>query len=84
MTSSPTYLTEQQLADRLQIELGQVQKLRRAKGWPHMLFGRNIRYTEAQVAAIEKIQTVRPSGAEIALRAVQEEMARNGRSPRRS
>lgn len=48
-----TLITEPELADRLQIDVEKVAKLRRTRKWPHVRLGRfEVRYTEAQVEQI--------------------------------
>jgi len=51
--------TPAEMADILKIEEREVEALRRRHRWPHVKAGRkNIRFTDAQVAAIIAIHTV--------------------------
>ena len=52
------YLTDADLADRLGATEAQVVKLRQRYGWPHLKFGRRVRYTEADVKRIEQMHHV--------------------------
>jgi hypothetical protein len=52
------YLTDADLAERLGATEAQVVKLRQRYGWPHLKFGRRIRYTEADVKRIEAMHHV--------------------------
>lgn len=47
------FLTETDLADKLGVPESTVSEWRRRYGWPHMKIGRQVRYTEADVRAIE-------------------------------
>ena len=52
------YVTEAELAEHLKLPVEKVADLRKRRRWPHLRFGRwDIRYTEAQVAEVERIQT---------------------------
>ena len=53
-----TYLTDADLAERFGEPVTKVEKWRRQYGWPHMKVGRQVRYTEADVAEIERIHHV--------------------------
>ncbi len=59
------FLTEAELAERLNVSELKVREWRRQYGWPHVKIGRQVRFTEADVAAIERQHRVdgeRPSG----------------------
>jgi excisionase family DNA binding protein len=59
------FLTEQQLAERLGIAVDKVAEWRRRYGWPHLKIGREVRFTEADVRAIEaqhRVTSERPGG----------------------
>ncbi len=51
-------LTEKDLAEILQTSAAQVAKWRRAKNWPHVRLGRDVRYRPEQVRDIIDGQTV--------------------------
>lgn len=52
------YLTDADLAERLGEEESKVAAWRQRYGWPHMKLGRQVRYTEADVRAIEALHHV--------------------------
>lgn len=54
----PAYLTDADLAERFDEPEWKIAKWRQRYGWPHMKFGRQVRYTEADVAAIERLHRV--------------------------
>lgn len=58
-----TFLTEADLAEKLGEPEEKVAEWRRRYGWPHMKIGRRIRYTEADVRAIEARHHVEPPAA---------------------
>jgi excisionase family DNA binding protein len=47
-----TFLTEADLANELGVSEEKVAEWRRRYGWPHVKFGRQIRFSEADVRAI--------------------------------
>lgn len=53
-----TYLTDADLAERFGEPVAKIEKWRRRYGWPHFKVGREVRYTEADVAAIERLHHV--------------------------
>lgn len=54
-------ITEAQLADDFGISREKAAELRRKRKWPHVKLGRfEVRYTQAQVAAIVAMQTATP------------------------
>lgn len=52
------YLTDADVAEKLKIDEEKVPEWRRRYGWPHLKVGRIIRYTEADLRAIEAIHHV--------------------------
>jgi uncharacterized protein YjcR len=52
------YLTDADLAERLGVADRKVAEWRQRYGWPHMKVGRQVRYTEADIEAIERMQRV--------------------------
>ena len=48
-----TFLTESDLAGVLGVSETKVREWRRQYGWPHVKIGRQVRFTEADVRAIE-------------------------------
>lgn len=52
------YLTDADVAARLKIEESKAAEWRRRYGWPHLKLGRQIRYTEADLRAIEALHHV--------------------------
>ena len=54
-------LTEEELAEQLRLPLRRVRELRLKHGWPHTKFGREIRYTGAQVQQILNLHAVEMS-----------------------
>lgn len=61
------YETDATLAERFGVPEWKVAKWRLRYGWPHMRVGRLVRYTEADVAAIERMHHVDPAPADPAL-----------------
>lgn len=55
-----SFLTEQDLADRLGVPESTVTEWRRRYAWPHMKIGKRVRYSEADVKAIELQHHVKP------------------------
>lgn len=56
------YVTEEELAERIGVPVEKVANLRVRNRWPYLRFGRyDIRFTDAQVVEIERIQTVTPT-----------------------
>lgn len=55
------FITEADLARRLGVEVERVTEWRRMYAWPHLKIGRQVRYTEADVRAIEAMHHVEPS-----------------------
>jgi excisionase family DNA binding protein len=53
-----SFLTEAELADRLGETEDKVSEWRRRYGWPHLKFGRQVRFTEEDVRAIVAIHHV--------------------------
>ncbi len=47
------FLTEADLADRLGVTENKVTDWRRQYGWPHIKIGRQVRFSESDVRAIE-------------------------------
>ena len=59
------YLTDADLADRFGEPEQKIKKWRLQYGWPHLKIGRQVRYTEADVAEIEakhRVRSERPEG----------------------
>ncbi|MFS3128655.1 helix-turn-helix domain-containing protein [Nocardioides sp. Bht2] len=54
-----TYFTEAELAGRLGLSLNTVRTLRQQHDWPHLRFGRAVRYTEEQIERIDSLQAWR-------------------------
>lgn len=50
-------LTEAELAELLKMPLATVGDLRKRENWPHLRFGRSVRYTAEQVAEIVRTHT---------------------------
>lgn len=57
------WLTEPEVAAKLKITERQAADWRLRYHWPHIKVGRQIRYTEADLAAIERIHHVAPEKA---------------------
>lgn len=58
-----TYLTDADLAERLGVTTAKAIEWRKHYRWPHMKIGRQVRYTEADVLAIEAMHHVKPKRA---------------------
>lgn len=59
------FITEAELADELDETVEKVAEWRRRYGWPHIKIGRQVRFTEADVRAIQSmhhVESERPSG----------------------
>jgi uncharacterized protein YjcR len=52
------FLTDADLAEKLGEPEAKVVEWRRRYGWPHLKIGRQVRYTEADVRAIEALHHV--------------------------
>lgn len=52
------FITEADLAKRLETDVAHVAEWRRRYGWPHLKIGREVRFTEADVTAIEALHHV--------------------------
>lgn len=52
------YLTDADLAELFGEPEWKIAKWRQRYGWPHLKVGRQVRYTEADVAAIERLHRV--------------------------
>lgn len=60
-----TFITEADLAERLGVAETKVTEWRRQYNWPHIKIGRQVRFTEADVQAIQTLHHVtadRPAG----------------------
>lgn len=59
------FITEADLAERLGVTEAKVTEWRRQYGWPHLKIGRQVRFTEADVQAIERqhrVDSSKPAG----------------------
>lgn len=59
-----TFRTETELAELLGIPVERAAEHRRRYGWPHLKIGREVRYTESDVRAIEAKHHVSPERPE--------------------
>lgn len=59
-----TFLTESDLAERLGVPESTVTEWRRRYSWPHMKIGKRVRFSEADVRAIELQHHVKPAKAD--------------------
>lgn len=58
-------LTHADIADRLKLPVSTVVELRKREGWPHVRFGKAVRFTEAQYAEIVATHVVSETPAEV-------------------
>lgn len=56
-----SYLTEADLGERLGADEATVGEWRRRYSWPHIKIGRQVRFSEADVRAIESMHHVEPT-----------------------
>lgn len=58
------FITEAELAERLGEDEDKVSEWRRRYRWPHIKIGRQVRFTEADVRAIQAMHHVEPKRPE--------------------
>ena len=58
-------LTHADIADRLKLPVSTVVELRKREGWPHVRFGKAVRFTEEQYAEIVATHVVSEAPAEV-------------------
>lgn len=63
--TSEARLTHADLAERLNLPLSTVVDLRRREGWPHVRFGKSVRFTEEQFAEIVATHVVMKKPTEV-------------------
>ena len=60
-----SFITEAALAEALGASEAQVTEWRRRYNWPHVKIGRQVRFTEADVRAIESLHHVTPKADDV-------------------
>lgn len=58
-------LTHADIAERLNMPLSTVVELRKREGWPHLRFGKSVRFTEEMVAQIVASHVVSEAPTEV-------------------
>lgn len=65
MSDDAARLTHADVAEKLNLPLSTTVELRKREGWPHVRFGKAVRFTEKQVAEIIASHVVSEEGAAV-------------------